>query len=99
MSLIQVEFHPLAIEDALEARRWYAERSQAAAEAFVRELQGAISRIEEAPLRAPAYVERTRRVLFRRFPHYVVFELIEDRAVVLAVAHGRRRPGYWAERK
>ena len=98
MSRTQVDFHPLAIEDAREARLWYVERSQSAADGFVGELQDAIARIQEAPLRAPAYIKGTRRVLFRRYPHYLVFQLVGDRATVLAVAHGRRKPGYWEDR-
>lgn len=30
------------------------------------------------------------------FPYHVVFETFVDRIEVLAIAHDRRRPGYWA---
>ena len=41
-----------------------------------------------------------RRALFPRpFPYVVFFYVRQTNAIVLAIAHGRRRPGYWAERR
>ncbi len=37
--------------------------------------------------------------LMTRFPFVVFFEVEEDRIVVWAVAHTRRRPGYWVARR
>jgi toxin ParE1/3/4 len=39
-----------------------------------------------------------RRVQLDGFPHAVVFAELDDRYLVLAVAHGRRRPAYWRSR-
>ena len=38
------------------------------------------------------------RVRLRRFPYQVVFIELKKYIRVLAVAHERRRPGYWRER-
>jgi plasmid stabilization system protein ParE len=62
------------------------------------ELDVAIERIEEAPRQWPPYLDTTRRYLLRRFPFFVVFREVADRVEILAVAHGRRRPGYWLGR-
>lgn len=40
----------------------------------------------------------TRRVLLRRFPYQIVYRLKPDDVVVVAVAHLKRRPGYWKNR-
>jgi hypothetical protein len=40
----------------------------------------------------------TRRVLLRRFPFSVVYAADSDVALVIAVAHHSRRPGYWCKR-
>jgi hypothetical protein len=37
-------------------------------------------------------------VLLRRFPFVVFFQDLEDEVRVFAVAHGKRRPGYWLRR-
>jgi plasmid stabilization system protein ParE len=62
------------------------------------ELDLAIERIEDAPRRWPPYLGDTRRYLLRRFPFFVVFREVENRVQILAVAHARRRPGYWLGR-
>src|SRR5262249_46959945 len=40
----------------------------------------------------------TRRVLLRRFPYAIVFLEVDATVRILAIAHQRRRPGYWIER-
>jgi hypothetical protein len=34
-----------------------------------------------------------------RFSYHVVFEVRETEIVVKAIAHNRRRPGYWTRRR
>jgi toxin ParE1/3/4 len=36
-----------------------------------------------------------RRLPVGGFPYYVIFEELSDRVEILAIAHNRRRPGYW----
>lgn len=90
--------HPEAIQEARAAREWYSIRNAEAADVFMAELDTAIERIEEDPLQWPAYLGRTRRYLLRRFPFSVIYREANDRIEILAVAHGRRRPGYWLGR-
>ena len=93
-----IELHPQAIAEARDAREWYAERSSVAAEAFMAELDVAIERICEAPDRWAIYLHGTRRYLMKRFPYLVVFRVTEDKLQVIAVAHAKRKPGYWRTR-
>ena len=90
--------HPEAIAEARAAREWYEAQNAEAAEAFMHELDVAIERIEEAPRQWPSYLDDTRRYLLRRFPFIVVFRAVNDHVQILAVAHARRRPGYWLGR-
>ena len=90
--------HPEAIAEARAAREWDQSRNAEAAEAFMAELDAAIDRIEETPRQWPPYLAQTRRYLLRRFPFFVVFREADDRVRILAVAHARRRPGYWRGR-
>jgi toxin ParE1/3/4 len=39
-----------------------------------------------------------RRFVMSRFPFALPYLVIEEQVVVLAVAHLRRRPGYWLRR-
>ena len=93
-----VEFHPDAVAEARAAFEWYQERNESAAGLFLTELDLAIERITETPERWPLYLRGTRRFLLRRFPFAVVYRQVAETIQIVAVAHGRRKPGYWKER-
>ncbi len=92
---VSVVFHPAAVEEAQAVRQWYAARSQSAADSFLAELDSGIEAISLAPERWPLFVHGTRRYLFHRFPFQLVYRVVNDVVHVVALAHGRRRPGYW----
>ena len=98
MTELHLEFHPQASQEAENAAAWYVERSTRAAERFVEEMVAAAAAIGEAPERWPQFDGEARRVLLRRYPYVMIYRVLSDRIQVLAVAHGRRRPGYWRER-
>lgn len=98
MASVRVGFHPEALAEAVAATEWYRERSESLAIAFLAELDRAVDSIAEAPDRWPRHSQGTRRLLLRRFPFAVVYRKSADRVEVIAVAHGRRRPGYWKSR-
>ncbi|HXE53440.1 MAG TPA: type II toxin-antitoxin system RelE/ParE family toxin [Tepidisphaeraceae bacterium] len=93
-----IGFHPAALAEAVAAAAWYRERSVKAAAAFEAEIAHAMERIAAAPDRYPPYVDESRRILLRRFPFAIIYRLNADRIEIVAVAHGRRRPGYWRNR-
>ena len=94
----EVEYLDDALAEAEDAARWYAEFSPAAAAGFASELDAATQAIAEAPNAWPSHVHGTRRFLLRRFPYSVVYRAEPTRLIVIAVAHARRRPGYWSHR-
>jgi hypothetical protein len=77
---------------------WYRDRSFSTAENFDEAFWQAIHAVEDAPERWPVYFSRFRRYTLHRFPFSVVYRVESSRVFVLAVAHGRRRPGYWRDR-
>jgi plasmid stabilization system protein ParE len=92
------EFHPDASEEADEARKWYAERSSVAALSFVDELNFAVERVAESPEAWPQYESGTRRYVFPRFPFSLIYRCVKERIQIIAVAHAKRKPGYWKDR-
>jgi len=72
---------------------WYGQRSARASTSFLVELARIIEQIAEAPQRWPVHDEIARRHVLRNFPFLVIYREQADRIEVLAVAHGRRRPG------
>jgi plasmid stabilization system protein ParE len=91
-------FDPEAIAEARAAYSWYSARSASAASNFLNELDEAVDAVEAAPNRWLPHTENTRRSVFRRFPFYLVYRECEETIQILAVAHGRRCPGYWKVR-
>ena len=92
-------FHPEARRDFVEAIDWYAERSPNAARAFQEAVKSAGLAISKAPELWPTYLLGTRRYLLKRFPFALVYRLTDEQIQIIAVAHGSRRPGYWADRR
>ncbi|MBI3014455.1 MAG: type II toxin-antitoxin system RelE/ParE family toxin [Candidatus Tectomicrobia bacterium] len=98
MPPIKVRFHPAAAAEVETARQWYAERSPLAARAFLAEMDLSVERVRGAPQRWPRYVKRTRRYMLPRFPFSVIYRVQGQMIEVVAVAHQRRKPGYWQSR-
>ncbi len=98
MSTLPVRFHPEAVAEAEAAVRWYGSKSALAAGQFVQELTRTIDVITEAPGRWPIFEHGTRRLPLHRFPYLVIYHTTSETIEIVAVAHGRRRPGYWRPR-
>ena len=77
---------------------WYAARNPAAAHGFREDLRLAIDAVAANPRTWPRYGNRARRYVLLRYPFSLVYVLRGDDIEVVAVAHGRRRPGYWRSR-
>lgn len=93
-----LEYLSEALNEAEAALRWYHDRSPNAARALSVELDDAESAILSRAATWPVYLHGTRRYVLRRFPFSVVYLITGDRAVIVAVAHAKRRPGYWRDR-
>jgi plasmid stabilization system protein ParE len=77
------------------AARWYEGRELGLGRAFVDEVLRAFDAIEDEPERFPLLRDPYRRKLLDRFPYAVIYKVTASRVFVPAVAHGKRRPGYW----
>jgi hypothetical protein len=97
---MDIDFHRLAAKEYREARDWYERRRDGLGDRFKAEVDRAVARIAAQPDRWPAFRARFRRVRVGRFPYTLYYRAVSPtRALVLAVAHGRRRPGYWTRRE
>jgi len=93
-----IRVHPEAQHEAEAAIEWYGQRSPHSAGRLVTELRSALERIQQAPKQFPKPPFDTRRMVLGRFPYVIVFRETKTEIEIVAVAHGRRRPGYWRER-
>ena len=98
MRSFDVEVLPDAEAEAREAFLWYFERSPIAADAFRVELFEAIDGLAETAEDWPADEDNTRHYHLKHFPYTVMYEVLGRDVTVFAIAHQRRRPGYWQNR-
>jgi hypothetical protein len=98
MTSRQLRFHPDAEQEYLTALAWYRERSLIAATNFESAFEQAVRRIKESPQRWPLYFDDFRKYTLRQYPFSMVYQDLLSETVIFAVAHGRRRPGYWRDR-
>ena len=84
-----------AERDFTEALCWYAERSLRAAEGFDTQFDRALEAIAADPQRFPLCDERHRYYSLSGYPFQVIYREHADGIVVIAVAHAKRRLGYW----
>ncbi|HLA78089.1 MAG TPA: type II toxin-antitoxin system RelE/ParE family toxin [Vicinamibacteria bacterium] len=94
----EFEIHPEALLEADAGLAWYLERSRAAAERLFFEVERAIELILESPDRWSTHLHGTRRYVLHGFPYGIIYRAVDSRVIVYAVAHAKRRPGYWKSR-
>lgn len=98
-----VRFVDEAVKELDDAAQWYEDRREGLGLAFLTAMDRAVESITHRP-QAAALVAgvsdelEVRRISIRRFPYFVAYLVLDEAIVVLAVAHERRRPGYWSER-
>ena len=101
--IYRVRFAPEAEVDLDDAVRWYERQRVGLGLALVAEVNEVVTGIERWPQLGALVLDvetplAARRIPVRRFPYYVVWVVIDDLIYIVAVAHNRRRPGYWATR-
>jgi hypothetical protein len=85
---------PEAEEEYLASLSWYRERSLIAATNFESATEQAVQNIRQVPHRWPIYFNSFRRYVLRQFPCSIIYQEFSSELVILAIAHGHRRPGY-----
>lgn len=79
---------------------WYEEQRPGLGSEFLGAVHLALSRIGVSPEQFAPWPDhpRFRRALTGRFPYAIFFHIVGEEAVIVAVAHTSRRPGYWLDR-
>ena len=96
---VDIRFHPAAEQELRSAYFWYLERNRIVADAFRLEAEHAVEVIAESPDRWPRVTETERRYVFPRYPFSLIYRKVPGFIEVIAVAHHKRKPGFWAKRR
>jgi plasmid stabilization system protein ParE len=91
-------FHPEARLEYIDAAAFYESRRPGLGAAFSREIEATIDRILEAPERCRVIEQDVRRCLTHTFPYGILYTVEDDSILIVAIAHGSRKPGYWNQR-
>lgn len=84
----------------MEAAAWYEAQKTGLGADLLAVVDEAFERIVANPKSYAHWREDRpyRRCVVPRFPYVVFFTVEEQSILVVAVAHARRRPGYWIDR-
>ena len=94
-----LEFHPEAHAEFLAALERYERLRPGLGSAFLAAVQAATDYALRSPDAGAPVGAALRRVFVRRFPYYLLYAVERDQLRIVAVAHFRRHPQYWADRQ
>ncbi len=92
------ELHPLADQELTEVARYYEAQAPGLGRDFLTEFDRTLAFLLQFPGAGRALPDGSRRVSLRRFPYHLIYWVEQHRVLLLAIAHQRRRPGYWQTR-
>jgi toxin ParE1/3/4 len=96
---VDVAYHPAARAELRRVTRRYERERRGLGLAFLTAVREAEALLTSHPELGMPLGDANRRQLVRRFPYGLIYRPEAQRIYVLAVAHWRRRPDYWLERK
>jgi plasmid stabilization system protein ParE len=95
---MQVRFLRPAESEADEAVEYFDGQRNGLGERFEQDLQDAVDFVREHPLSGKPITDSVRKCGLRTFRYNIVYVVDDQEIVIVAVAHHRRRPGYWRRR-
>jgi len=93
------QFHPGAFDEHRDSVAFYQQRLPGLGADYIAEFEAVMARVCRTPNSYPTIaVPDIHRAGLKRFPFHVIYRAMPTQITVLAVAHQRRRPGYWMKR-
>ena len=94
----RIRFDEAASTELYEAVRWYEAQRTGLGADMVSAVEEALDFLEDNPQAGSTVAADQRRVILKKFPYQLVYHVRPEEIVVVAVAHLKRRPGYWRRR-
>jgi toxin ParE1/3/4 len=96
---MRVEFHPAAADELEAASAFYEDRQPGLGTELLDEVGDVCLLLSEYPAVGGKVDEASRSVPLRRFPFTLCYRVRGTAIQIVAVAHKRKRPGYWRQRE
>ena len=94
-----IVFHPDAEAELDEAMAYYEDQRVGLGLRLKAEVENALALIQQQPQLRPRYKETNyRKSVLGQFPYTIFYFERDDSIWIAAVAHQKRRPGYWESR-
>ena len=95
---MKIDFLDVAEAEFTEAIAYYNQQNEGLGYEFAAEVKRTISRIVKYPRAWPPLSKRTRRCRTNRFPYGIVYQLREDKILIVAIMHLHQDPQRWKAR-
>ena len=95
---MKLEFHRDAKQELISAILRYESEVPGLGERFYAELRAACGTVLDYPEIGVSIDSELRKLVLERFPYSLIYGRIADTVYILAIAHERLLPGYWADR-
>lgn len=93
------QLHPAAASEYLDSIAFYESRLAGLGASYMAEFEATMGKVCASPKSFPIDCPPDiRKAAMQRFPFNVLYREAGKAVQILAVAHHRRRPGYWLER-
>jgi plasmid stabilization system protein ParE len=93
-----VIWHPLALEELHEAAAAYKLQRKGRDERFLSAVEQTVGLLERFPLLGKSVHRGHRGLVVHRFPYSVIYRVRPKSLQVVAIAHHKQKPTYWAGR-
>ena len=92
-----------AAQEFQEAAAWYEREQDGLGERFIAAFESALQLLGEenpplTPIESEAGSKGARKLILHKFPFSIIVYELPTTAVVVALAHHSRKPGYWKSR-
>lgn len=96
-------FHSEAWDEFLAAVAWHDARAERAGRELARAVAKTLEQVDQFPASAPPYARMPARFDVRKigvsgWPYALVLATVGSNRLVIAIAHDKRKPGYWKRR-
>lgn len=95
---MRARFLKPAETEVAEAITYFDQQREGLGDRFEQDLLETVRFIAERPLTGKPLTTRVRKFRLHTFRYNVIYLVDTDEVIIVAVAHHRRRPGYWNSR-
>lgn len=96
--MYNVEVIEEARKDLHDAYQWYEEKRIGLGEDFLNSFAVSTELLQRNPIAFEVVYKDKRRILMRRFPYLIIYEILNKTIYVIAVIHSSRHPQKWKKR-